>query len=106
MRGAELYDRVINWPGHVRTDHHVRRRRGLIALAALLLSFGKLRVFARVLGILGIVVIMLAMFVIHEQTEKEKVGQYITVTRVRYPEADAIPDPRRRCWACRRRPRW
>jgi tetratricopeptide (TPR) repeat protein len=29
---------------------------------------------------------MLAMFVIHEQTDREKVGPYITITRSRYPE--------------------
>jgi tetratricopeptide (TPR) repeat protein len=58
----------------------------LIMLAALLLSLGKLRVFARVLGILGVVAIMLAMFVIHEQTVRMKVGKYITITRSRHPQ--------------------
>src|SRR4051812_14338087 len=86
MRGAELYDRVINWPGQAQLTTMFVAGGLVIALAALLLSFGKLRVFARGLGILGIIVIMMTMFVIHEQTEKEKVGQYITVTRSRYPE--------------------
>ncbi len=54
-------------------------------MAALLLSLGRLRVFARVLGILGVAAIMLPMFVIHEQTIRTKVGEYITVTRSRYP---------------------
>ncbi len=55
-------------------------------MAALLLSLGRLRVFARVLGILGVAAIMLPMFVIHEQTIRTKVGEYITVTRSRYPQ--------------------
>jgi tetratricopeptide (TPR) repeat protein len=87
MRGAELYDRVINWPGPVELTEMFAAALLLITLAALLLSFGKLRVFARVLGVLGVLTIMLAMFVIHEQTEKEKVGPYITVTRTRWPES-------------------
>jgi small-conductance mechanosensitive channel len=58
----------------------------LIMTATLLLSLGRLRVFARVLGILGVAAIMLAMFVIHEQTIRTKVGEYITVTRSRYPQ--------------------
>jgi tetratricopeptide (TPR) repeat protein len=58
----------------------------LIMLAALLLSLGRLRVFARVLGILGVAAIMVAMFVIHEQTIRTKVGEYITITRSRYPQ--------------------
>jgi len=87
MRGAELYDRVINYPDHSGLTAMFLAGGAMIALAALLLSLGKLRIFARVLGILGIVTIMLGMFVAHEQTEKEKVGPFITVTRARYPEA-------------------
>jgi tetratricopeptide (TPR) repeat protein len=86
MRGAELYDRVINWPGPFELILMFCAAAVLITLAALLLSFGRLRVFARILGILGTIAIMLAIFVIHEQTEQEKVGPYITVTRARYPE--------------------
>jgi lipoprotein NlpI len=87
MRGAELYDRVINWPDHLWLTGMFVTGVVLIVLAAGLLSIGRLRVFARAMGILAVVIIMLAMFVIHEQTEVEKVGRYITVTRSRYPEA-------------------
>jgi tetratricopeptide (TPR) repeat protein len=59
----------------------------LIMLAALLLSMGRLRIFARALGIVGVVTILVALFFIHEQTTSEKVGEYITVTRTRYPES-------------------
>jgi Tfp pilus assembly protein PilF len=87
MRGAELYDRVINWPDLSGLTSMFFFGVVLIVAAAVLLSVGRLRTLARALGILGIMVIMLAMFVIHEQTEREKVGPYITVTRSRYPES-------------------
>src|SRR6516165_6234386 len=87
MRGAELYDRVINWPGQLWLTGMFVTGVVLIVLAAGFLSIGRLRIFARALGILAVVIIMLTMFVIHEQTDVEKVGRYITVTRSRYPEA-------------------
>jgi tetratricopeptide (TPR) repeat protein len=86
MRGAELYDRVINWPGPAELTMMFAAAVVLISLAALLLSIGRLRMFARILGVLGMVSIMVALFVIHEQSDKEKIGQYVTVTRMRYPE--------------------
>jgi tetratricopeptide (TPR) repeat protein len=86
MRGAELYDRVVNWPDPMQLAMVFAVAVVLIMLGALLLSLGRLRVFARVLGVLGVVAIMLAMFVIHEQTIRTKAGDYITVTRSRYPE--------------------
>jgi Tfp pilus assembly protein PilF len=86
MRGAELYDRVVNWPNPMQLAVVFAVGALLIMTAALLLSLGKLSLFARVLGILGVAVIMLAMFVIHEQTIRTKVGEYVTVTRSRYPQ--------------------
>ena len=85
-RGAELYDRVVNWPNPMQLAVVFAVGALLIMTAALWLSLGRLRVFARVLGILGVAAIMLAMFVIHEQTIRTKVGEYITVTRSRYPQ--------------------
>jgi tetratricopeptide (TPR) repeat protein len=87
MKGAELYDRVINWPGPTELTVLFGAAVALIMLAALLLSLGRLRVIARVLGFLGLVAIMVAMFVIHEQTISEKIGDYVTVTRSRHPES-------------------
>ena len=87
MRGAELYDRVINWPSPAELTMMFGAAVVLITLAALFLSIGRLRVFARILGVLGVATIMVALFVIHEQSDKEKIGQHITVTRKRYPEA-------------------
>jgi tetratricopeptide (TPR) repeat protein len=86
MRGAELYDRVINWPGLPEMVISYGVAVGLIMIASLLLAIGRFRTFARVLGILGLLLILGTMFVIHEQTVKEKVGRYVTVTRYRYPE--------------------
>jgi Flp pilus assembly protein TadD len=86
MRGAELYDRVVNWPGPVELTSMFGASLVLIVAAALLLSLGRLRLIGRIAGILGVLTLMAALFVIHEQTDREKVGQYITVTRARYPE--------------------
>ena len=87
MRGAGLYDRMIDWPGQVELTVMFGAALVLITLAALLLSIGRMRLFARTAGVLGVLAIMVAMFVIHEQTDQEKVGPYVTVTRSRYPEA-------------------
>jgi tetratricopeptide (TPR) repeat protein len=87
MRGAELYERVTNWPGQVELTVMFGAALVLITLAALLLSLGRLRLFARTAGVLGVLAIMVSMFVIHEQTDQEKVGPYVTVTRSRYPQA-------------------
>jgi tetratricopeptide (TPR) repeat protein len=87
MRGAELYARVIDWPGQVELTVMSGAALVLITLAALLLAFGTLRLFARTAGVLGVLAIMVAMFAIHEQTDQKKLGPYVTVTRWRYPEA-------------------
>ena len=86
MRDAELYERVINWPGQVELTVMFGAALVLITLAALLLSIGRLRLFARIAGVFGVIAIMVAMFVIHEQSDQEKVGPYVSATRSRYPE--------------------
>ncbi len=86
MRGAELYDRFVNWPNPMHLAALFVLAALLIMLATVLLSLGKLRIFARVLGIVAVVTIMLALFIIHEQTVRMKYGEYITVTRSRYPQ--------------------
>jgi tetratricopeptide (TPR) repeat protein len=87
MKGTELYDQVVNWPVPEVLTAILVSSVTLILIAALLLSLGRLRWFARVLGAFGILAIMLTLFVVHEQTTKERVGPYITVTRPRYPES-------------------
>jgi tetratricopeptide (TPR) repeat protein len=86
MRGAELYDSFINWPGQFELTVVFGVALALITLAALLLSIGRLRLFARTAGALGVLTSMLAMIVIHEQTDQEKVGPEVTVIKSRYPE--------------------
>jgi tetratricopeptide (TPR) repeat protein len=85
MRLAEIYARAVNWPSP----------RGVavtLAVAALLviggygLSFAKRVWFGRVLGFLGLCVILAALFVVREQTIIEKPSRLITVTRFRYSE--------------------
>jgi tetratricopeptide (TPR) repeat protein len=84
MRAAELYDRVVNWPGQLELTLMFAAALVLVTFAAMLLSLGRLRVLARAFGILGVLTIMVALFVIHEQTDQEKVGEYITVSHPRY----------------------
>jgi tetratricopeptide (TPR) repeat protein len=86
MKGAELYDRVINFPGLMDLAWALAVWVALIVIAVLLLSLGRLRRVARVLGVLGLAGIMVTMFVVHEQTVKEKAGEFVTVTRYRFPE--------------------
>jgi lipoprotein NlpI len=86
MRGAELYDRLINLPGLLALAVALAAAVAMIVVAALLLSLGRLRKVARVFGVLGLVTIMVTLFVIHEQTIKERGGEFVTVTRYRFPE--------------------
>jgi tetratricopeptide (TPR) repeat protein len=85
MRGAELYDRVVNWPNPLQLAFVFATAAVLIMVATILLSLGRFRTTAKILAVLGVIAIMLAMFVIHEQTIRSKVGEYITVTVSRYP---------------------
>lgn len=87
MRGAELYEWVVNWPGLPEMVIAYAAAVALIMFASALLALGRYRNFARMLGILGLLLILGTMFIIHEQTIKEKVGEYVTVTRYRYPES-------------------
>ena len=87
MRGAELYDRVINLPGLTDLATAFGVSVALIMIAALLLSLGRLRILARTLGVLGVLAIMVTLFVIHEQTTKQRASEFVTVTHFRYPES-------------------
>ncbi|MGC8639880.1 MAG: tetratricopeptide repeat protein [Isosphaeraceae bacterium] len=87
MRGAELYDRVVNWPGLSEMVTAYGVAVAFIMIASMLLALGRYRVFARILGILGLLLILGTMFIIHEQTVKERISEYVTVTHYRYPES-------------------
>ncbi len=86
MKGAELYHRVVNWPTELELVLLFAAGAGLIIVATILMSLGKAKILARMLGALGVFGIMLAMFVIHEQTVRTHYGEYVTVTRSRYPQ--------------------
>jgi tetratricopeptide (TPR) repeat protein len=83
MKGAELYERLINWPDREMLIVLLSAALGLIVLASVLLALGRFRLFARIIGVVAVVLIMLDLFIVLEQTETEKVGQYISVTRYR-----------------------
>jgi tetratricopeptide (TPR) repeat protein len=87
MKGAELYESLINWPDRQTLTVMLGAALGLIVLAALLLALGRSRLFARIIGVVAVVMIMLVLFVILEQTTTEQVGPYISVTRYRAPDA-------------------
>jgi tetratricopeptide (TPR) repeat protein len=55
-------------------------------MAAVILSMGMLRRFARGLGIVGVILIVGLLWIVREQTVKVKKGEYITVTTHRYSE--------------------
>jgi tetratricopeptide (TPR) repeat protein len=86
-RGADLYERLVNWPNQMQLGLVFSISVLLIMLAALFLSMGRFRVPVTVLGVCGLAGIMLAMFVIHEQTVQTQVNRYVTMTRSRYPQS-------------------
>lgn len=59
----------------------------LLVFSALLLAMNRARIIARVLGVLGVLVVMVGLFVIHQQTVVEKPNSLITVTRPKFPES-------------------
>lgn len=87
MRGIEIYDRIIDMPGPAAITQLFAAGVVLVVVAALLLSLGRVRWFARGLGILGVLSFMLAMFLIHEQKVVETKGAHVTLTHWRYSPA-------------------
>ncbi|MGE3821876.1 MAG: tetratricopeptide repeat protein [Isosphaeraceae bacterium] len=59
----------------------------LLVLAAVLLATNRARIVARTMAVLGVLVVMVGLFVIHQQTVIERPTQQITVTRPRFPES-------------------
>jgi tetratricopeptide (TPR) repeat protein len=85
MKFSELYNRVLDSP----TPTRLAVALGLAALmviAGLLISFGRHRWLARGLSALGLVLIMLVLFAVRQQTATEKVSDVVTATRPRYSE--------------------
>jgi Flp pilus assembly protein TadD len=84
MTLVDFYDRVVNWPGRTELTVGLGAGIAILCVAALLLSMGKYRRFARGLGIVGLLVLMALLWVVREQTITEKYGPRITVTRNRF----------------------
>lgn len=86
MPGASLYARVINWPGPVSLSAMFISGAALIIAATVLLSWDKWRIFARTLGVVGILIVMLTLYDIHEQKVVERPTPELTVIRPKFAE--------------------
>jgi len=86
MSLAQYYERVIDWPGPTGLVVALSAAGALLLLAVVLLSFRKLTWFARGLGLIALVLLMVVLWVVHEQMITEKQGPHITLIRYRYSE--------------------
>jgi tetratricopeptide (TPR) repeat protein len=86
MNLAQLYDRVINWPGRTAEIVALTVAVVLLIVAGVILSTDRLRKSARSLGVVGVVVIMALLWIVHEQSVSVKTSPHITVTTYRYSE--------------------
>lgn len=86
MNFADYYYRVINWPGRTELLVAFAAAFALLVVAAVMLGMGKLRPFARGLGIAGIVMITVLLWVVREQTITVRIDAHIAVTTQRYSE--------------------
>ncbi|APW60880.1 tetratricopeptide repeat protein [Paludisphaera borealis] len=86
MRSIELYNRVVGWFDQAAITQLFLCGVAVIVIAALLLSIGRLRPLAHTLGLLGVLALMFALFLIHEQRVVERVDEYVTIKHWRYSE--------------------
>ena len=100
--GVELYERLINWPDREMLTVFLGAALAPVAPAVLLLALGRFRLCARIIGVVAVVMIMLDLLVILEQTETERVGPYITVTKF-VLWTDAVSDSSRSSGSAHRR---
>jgi tetratricopeptide (TPR) repeat protein len=85
MKFSEFYNRILNSP----TPTGLAVAMGLavvLVIAGLVISFGRHRWLARSAAALGLVLIMLVLFAVRQQTVTEKVSEVVTATRPRYIE--------------------
>ncbi|ODU01436.1 MAG: hypothetical protein ABS79_01645 [Planctomycetes bacterium SCN 63-9] len=87
MPGADLYARVINWPGPLVLSAMFITGAALIIAATVLLSWDKWRNFARILGVIGVLIVMLTLLDIHEQKVVDQPTPELKVVRYKFPEA-------------------
>jgi tetratricopeptide (TPR) repeat protein len=86
MPGADHYARVINWPGPIFLSAMFITGAALIIAATVLLSRDKWRIFARTLGVVGVLIVMLTLFDIHQQTVVDHPSPELTVVRPKFAE--------------------
>ncbi|MFI5461146.1 MAG: tetratricopeptide repeat protein [Isosphaerales bacterium] len=77
----DYYDRLINWPGRMGLIVALSATGALLVAAIVLLAFGKVRRFARALGLVGVVLLMVVLWFFHDQTITEKQGPHVTLIR-------------------------
>jgi tetratricopeptide (TPR) repeat protein len=85
MRLAEIYERAVNWP----TATGIAGAIGfalVLVVVGFLLSIAKRVWIGRTLGLIGLVLILLCLFDLTEQTTLEKPTENITVVRYRRSE--------------------
>jgi tetratricopeptide (TPR) repeat protein len=87
MRSIELYNRVIGWFDQAGITQLFSWGVAAILIAALLLSIGRLRALAHTLGVVGVLTLMFALFLIHEQQVVERKDEFVTIKHWRYSEA-------------------
>jgi len=87
MRSIELYNRVVGWFDQAGITQLFAWGVATILIAALLLSIGRLRPLAHTLGIFGVLTLMFALFLIHEQQVVERTNEFVTIKHWRYSEA-------------------
>lgn len=87
MRSYELYARFIDWPGPAATTEAMALGVALIVLSVTFLSLGRIRWIARAMGAVGVLCLLFAMLLIHDQTVVVQNGIYVVARQWRYPEA-------------------
>ncbi|MFO0952693.1 MAG: tetratricopeptide repeat protein [Isosphaeraceae bacterium] len=83
---SDMYVRLIEWPTEKELSAICLGGVAVLVLAALLLSVGWARVFAKILGVLGVLAIMAALYIALEQKTVERISPMVTATRPRLPE--------------------
>jgi tetratricopeptide (TPR) repeat protein len=83
MRFSELWSRAVNLPNQ--TQFAIALGLGaLLVFVGLVISFGRYRWLARGLSVLGLVLVMLVLAAVREQTVTRKIDDVVTQTTYRY----------------------
>jgi tetratricopeptide (TPR) repeat protein len=86
-----IYDRLINWPSRTGLISALSAAIAVLVVSAALLAMNRHRRIARGLGIVGLLLVMLVLWTVHEQTITEKFGPHITLIEYKYPLRLRLP---------------